>query len=119
MSLSLGDIIIKQDQANDQNIKWDIEGLATYEYEGSFPQVYYFDCTSTINNGLGLSWSKIGGLTKSQNSITNGIRLLFSSPTQNDAGIYICSDSASSDSVQLNITTGKMMMMCVCVCVCV
>ena len=102
-------------QANDQNINWVVEVLATYEYEGSFPQVYYFDCISTINNGLGLGWSKIGSLTKSQTIITNGIRLLFSNPTQNDAGIYICSDMASSDSVHLNITTGKIVYVCVCV----
>ena len=105
-TLLTGDIIVTQ--VNVGNLtSWIIDGIATYEDGGA---VFEFQCTSTSNNGDGLSWSRQDAmLTKSQNIITGGISLDFSNPTASDAGIYICSDSNSNDDDALvNITTGKL-----------
>ena len=90
---------------------WIVEGVATYEYGGSIPKIFDFHCTSTSNNGNGLSWARTdASLTKSQTVITNGISLNFTIPVANDAGIYICSDyNSSDDDAVLNITAGKLL----------
>ena len=104
-----GDIIIKQVASSDS---WIVEGVATFEYGGSIPNIFEFHCTSTSNNGNGLSWArKDASLTKSQNVIiTSGISLKFNNPVANDAGVYICSDGNSNDDdAVLNITSGKLL----------
>ena len=91
---------------------WIVEGVATYEYGGSILNIFEFHCTSTSNNGNGLSWArKDASLTKSQSVIiTGGISLKFNNPVANDAGVYICSDSNSNDDdAVLNITAGKLL----------
>ena len=84
--------------------------MATYEHGGSIPKIFEFRCTSTSNNGNGLTWSREDAtLTKSQNVITDGISLNFNNPVASDAGIYVCSDSNSNDDdAVLNITDGKL-----------
>ena len=105
--LYTGDIEIRQVNAD---ISWIVEGVATYEHGGSIPKIFKFHCTSTSNNGNGLTWGRNDvELTKSQSVITGGISLNFDSPVANDAGIYICSDSNSNDDdAVLNITAGKL-----------
>ena len=97
----------------DSSDSWIVEGVATYEYGGSILQKFEFHCTSTSNNGNGLSWArKDVSLTRSQTIITNGISLQFNNPDPdaNDAGIYICSDANSNDDdAVLNITGGKLL----------
>ena len=90
---------------------WIVEGVATYEYGGFIPKIFEFHCTSTSNNGNGLSWArKDTSLTKLQIVITDGISLDFNNPDANDAGIYICSDDNSNDdNAVLNITAGKLL----------
>ena len=106
-TLLTGDIIVTQ--VNVVNLtSWIIDGIATYEDGGA---VFEFQCTSTSNNGNGLSWSRQDAvsITKSQNIITGGISLDFSNPTASDAAVYICSDSNSNDdNAVVNITTGKL-----------
>ena len=95
----------------DSSDSWIVEGVATYEYGGSILKIFQFHCTSTSNNGNGLSWARKeldASLTKSQTIITNGISLDFNNPDPNDSGIYICSDDNSiDDNAVLNITPGK------------
>ena len=63
---------------------WIVEGVATYEYGGFIPKIFEFHCTSTSNNGSGLSWArKDTSLTRSQTVITNGISLDFNNPDAN------------------------------------
>ena len=92
---------------------WIVEGVATYEYGGSNPKKFEFHCTSTSNNGNGLSWiRKDASLTRSQTVLANGISLQFNNPDPeaNDAGIYICSDvNSNDDDAVLNITAGKLL----------
>ena len=90
---------------------WIVEGVATYEYGGSNLKIFEFHCTSTSNNGSGLSWArKDASLTKSQIVIRNGISLDFNNPDANVAGIYICSDvNSNDDDAVLNITAGKLL----------
>ena len=84
--------------------------MATYEHGGSIPKIFEFHCTSTSNDGDGLTWTrKDASLTKSQTVITGGISLNFNNPVASDAGIYICSDDNSNDDdAVLNITDGKL-----------
>ena len=105
-----GDIVIKQVNVASSD-SWIVEGVATYEYGGSIPKIFEFHCTSTSNNGNGLSWArKDASLPKSQTVITNGISLDFNNPVANDAGIYICSDvNSNDDNAVLNITPGKLL----------
>ena len=109
-SLYTGYIVITQVYMA-ENYSWIVEGVATYEYGGSIPKIFEFHCTSTSNNGNGLSWARKGPkLTKSQTIITNGISLHFDSPDDDDAGIYICSDEDfNDDDAVLNITAGKLL----------
>ena len=97
----------------DSSDSWIVEGVATYEYGGSISKQFEFHCTSTSNNGNGLSWARKNvSLTRSQTILTNGISLQFNNPDldANDAGIYICSDSNSNDDdAVLNITAGKLL----------
>ena len=87
-------------------MQWVVKGLATY-IVGNNPQTYLFYCTSTINNGNGVSWSRQGAtLQKSQTAISKGSGLVFAVPLESDAGIYICEDRNSNDRVSVNITTG-------------
>ena len=46
---------------------WIVEGVASYEYEGSIRKKIEFHCKSTSNNGNDLSWVRNdASLTKSQ-----------------------------------------------------
>ena len=84
--------------------------MATYEHDGGTVRHFLFRCTSTVNNGNGLTWSrKTGGaLTKTQTIATGGIDLDFgNNPSASDAGIYVCQDSNSNDIAELNITNSK------------
>ena len=99
-----GDIEIRQVTGDNS---WIVEGVATYEHGGSIPKIFQFHCTSTSNNGDGLTWGrKDASLTKSQSVITGGISLNFNNPVASDAGIYVCSDN--SNEAVLNITDGKL-----------
>ena len=68
-----------------------------------------FRCTSTINNGFGLTWTKKkGDFSKPQAATPGGVDLDFgSSPTATDVGVYVCRDSNSDDIAELNITDSK------------
>ena len=103
-------IVIKQVNVASLD-SWIVEGVATYEYGESISKIFQFHCTSTSNDGNGLSWArKKASLPKSQSVITNGISLNFNNPDANDAGIYICSDANSNDDdAVLNITAGKLL----------
>ena len=84
--------------------------MATYAHGGDVVRHFLFRCTSTINNGDGLTWSrKTGDLTKTQTVAPGGgIDLDFgSSPTASDAGVYVCRDGLSDDIAELNITDSK------------
>ena len=108
--LYTGDIVIKQVNV-DSSDSWIVEGVATYEYGGSISRNFEFHCTSTSNDGSGLSWArKDASITKTQTIITDGISLDFDNPDANDAGIYICSDrNSNDDDAVLNITPGKLL----------
>ena len=93
-------------------IPWTIEGVATYEHGNGMVRHFLFRCTSTINDGNGLIWSrKTGGaLTKTKTITTGSIDLDFGSkPSASDAGVYVCRDSNSNDIAELNISDSKKM----------
>ena len=87
--LYTGDIVITQVYVASSD-SWIVEGVATYEYGGSNLKIFEFHCTSTSNNGNGLSWArKDASLTKSQSVITGGMSLDFNNPVAKDAGMVI------------------------------
>ena len=88
---------------------WPVEGVATYAYGGDNVTHFLFRCTSIINNGTGLTWSrKTGDLTKTPTVAPGGIDLDFgNNSTTSDAGVYVCRDNMSDDIAELNITDSK------------
>ena len=94
---------------------WPVEGVATYVHGGLNVRRFRFRCTSTSNNGVGLSWARKSGgdLDKTQVEVANGIDLDFgANPSAADAGVYVCQDSITSDRAELNITEGECVTVC-------
>ena len=86
---------------------WVVEGLASFEHGGCCPTEFYFICNSDKSNAS-LGWSRSGGsLTKSQvRNGDGGTELRFTNPTENDAGVYKCTDTVNQEFKTLNITDG-------------
>lgn len=93
---------------------WPVEGLATYAHGGVSVRRFRFRCTSTSNNGEGLSWTRKNAvLDKTQVAAVNGIDLDFgSNPSAADAGIYVCIDTFTTDRAELNITDSECQQAC-------
>ena len=84
--------------------------MATYVHGGLRVRHFLFRCTSSSNNGKGLSWSRKNGgsLHKTQVETANGIDLDFgTNPSAADAGIYVCQDAFTADRAELNITDSE------------
>ena len=90
-------------------VPWTVEGVATYTYGVNNNRNFMLRCTSTTNNGFGLTWTKKGGdFSKTQMPTPGGVDLDFgSNPSASDAGVYVCRDSNSNDIAELNITNSK------------
>ena len=73
---------------------------------------YYFDCTTNLTDGSGLTWSRVSGTQRFPTSVTKSstLRLDATGISQSDLGVYICSDTLSSDTVTLNITDCELAM---------
>ena len=84
---------------SDPNITWSVEGVATIELGGSIPISYYMDCTTSVNNGAQLMWSRVLDNNPFRvQQINNGTRLVIPPKTQSSSlGIYQCADSATSE----------------------
>ena len=82
--------------------------MATIELGGSTPISYYMDCTTSVNNGAQLMWSRVLDNNPFRvQQINNGTRLVIPTKTQSSSlGIYQCADSATSEVTVLNITDG-------------
>ena len=83
--------------------------MATYEYGGINAKVFYFQCTTDSNNGLGLIFVRKDGLAipYTQSTITGGVQIEVNPPTASDAGVYICHDTVTNEEVQFLLTEGK------------
>jgi len=88
---------------------WRVAGVATVELGGANPPTYYFDCNSTVNDGSGITWSRLGGaqIRFSIDNIANGKRLDASSFRYEDLGEYSCRDQRTNNELILNITDSK------------
>ena len=88
---------------------WPVEGVATYVHGGIIVRHFRFRCTSSNNNGGGLSWTRKNGVfDKTEVEAANGIDLDFgTNPSAADAGIYVCQDALTSDRAELNITDSE------------
>ena len=86
-----------------------VEGVASIPIGGSPPRHFAFNCISTTDNGKGLTWARQDKipLTMTQNGIANGVQLNFENAASSDLTVYICSNSATEESVSLNVTDGK------------
>ena len=83
-----------------------VDGIATYEI-GPQARRFDFHCTSLIDSGIDLSWSKLftgAPITRSQSVLPKGISLDLPDPLQSDSGTYRCSGDARQK--DLVITTG-------------
>ena len=89
---------------------WVVRGIATYEYGGSDPDTFVFQCTSTINNGGGLSWSRLDAPLDLTQVILEGkgVELELVQPVPTNAGIYVCEDDDSDDISQFILTDCKL-----------
>jgi hypothetical protein len=95
----IGFLQIKQALNNNPGDRWIVEGLATYEV-GFDPPIYDFQCLDTENNAV--QWVREAGLMKSIVTVTNGVSMQFTGPTEADSGIYTCQNSMAS--LPINIT---------------
>ena len=99
-------------QTSDQHViadTWSVEGVASIELGGETLAGYYMDCTSNVNNGAQLQWSRVlGNNTFVMQKIVNGRRLLIPAETERSSlGLYQCVDTATREVAVLNITDGK------------
>jgi len=90
---------------------WRVAGVATVELGGLNPPTYFFDCNSTINNGSGITWSRLGGaqIRFSVREVGNGKRLDAGVFQYEDLGEYLCLDQRTNNQLILNITDSKCM----------
>ena len=85
---------------------WKVEGLATRITQGVFSD--NLDCNTTSNNGAGISWTGQVPFSSSWvQSLLNGKRLALDSFNNINFGIYTCYDSATNESLNVNITSGE------------
>ena len=94
---------------------FEVIGLASVELgadlSGASPLTYFFDCSTTLNNGANITWHfnseaprfRIGPIPNSQ----NGRRLSISGITASDLGVYTCLDTYTNTNVSINITQGE------------
>ena len=85
--------------------------MATVELGGLNPPTYVFDCNSTVNNGSGITWSRLGGaqIAFSITPLANGKRLDASNFMYEDLGEYSCRDQTTNYELILNITDSEYM----------
>ena len=88
---------------------WSVEGVASIELGGEIHIRYYMDCTSNVNDGAQLQWSRVLGNNSFQvQNIMNGSRLIIPVQTERSSlGLYQCVDTATREVAVLNITDGK------------
>ena len=88
-----------------------VEGVATVELGGANPPTYYFDCNSTVNDGSGITWSRLGGaqIRFSVSEVGNGKRMDARDFRYEDLGEYSCRDQRTNNELILNITDSKCM----------
>ncbi len=86
-----------------------MEGVATVAIGGIGSDVpdFFFDCNNTNNNGSGIQWSRVGGLEISTVPATSGLSLQLENVDYPDLDVYICTDTYSGESLELNITVSK------------
>ena len=69
---------------------------------------YYFDCITDLNNGSGLTWTRLSTqhrfVVEAIPDGRPGIRLNAGGIDYVDLDIYTCSDQYGSDTVSVNIT---------------
>ena len=95
--------------------------IATVELGGDLASrpTYFFDCITDVhmNNGSGIKWTRmdmdlhrfdVGDIPSGNYYNATGRRMNVGGITYGDLGVYICSDSASDDSVSVNITGCKL-----------
>ena len=93
---------------------YEVIGLASIELEAGSSNArptYFFDCSTTLNNGSGIMWLYNGdaprfGVAAIPTS-TNGKRLSASGITESDLGLYNCVDTYTNTNVSINITQGE------------
>ena len=90
---------------------WRVAGVSTVELGGTNPPTYYFDCNSTVNDGSGITWSRLGGaqIRFSISEIDNGKRMDVGVFRYEDLGEYSCRDQRTNNELILNITDSKCM----------
>eukprot|EP00731_Ephydatia_muelleri_P018127 Em0011g167a len=85
---------------------WKVEGLATRIAQSAFSD--NLDCNTTSNNGAGISWTGQVPFNPSWvQSLLNGKRLTLDSFNNINFGIYTCYDSATNESLNVNITSAN------------
>ena len=91
-----------------------VVGIATVELGGSHTNRpnFYFDCTTDLNNGSGITWSRMSGDIRFELSATTngppGMRMSLDRIDEfPDFDVYTCSDLYSDDVVSINITARK------------
>ncbi len=86
-----------------------VDGVATVEIGGATLPDYFFDCNNTNNNGSGIRWSRQAGSEISTEPGTHsGLRLLLENVVNGDLDVYTCTDTLTGDSLNLNITDGRL-----------
>ena len=95
-----------------------VVGIATVELGGNPASrpTYFFDCITDVhmNNGSGIGWTRMGmdqhlfDVGDIPGGNATGRRMNVGGIGYADLGVYICSDSASDDSVSVNITGCKL-----------
>ena len=92
----------------------EVEGVATVEINGSdaLRPTYYFDCTTTLNNGNALTWTYQGGVNRFEvegipGREQEGVRMAAGGISANDLGVYTCLDTSTNINVSITITQGR------------
>ena len=70
--------------------------------------MYVFDCNTTLNNGLGVRWTRLNGSNGlRERPLTNGKRLDAEGLSYQHLGNYLCWDERTAERLILRITDSK------------
>ena len=93
---------------------FEVKGVATVEINAvlHLMPTYFFDCTTTFNNGNALTWTYLGGDNRFEvegipGREQEGVRLVAERISANDLGVYTCLDTSTNISNSITITQGR------------